>query len=238
MSAAKHALLLTLLVAIFAAALIYFFIKVPLVPIAASAQAAPIDTLFVVLFSIASVFFSLAFVTLVYNVIAFRAKPGDTEDGPGIRGSNLLEAAWTLIPLAVVMALAIIGAAVLGDITRASPQEMEVKVVAAQWSWQFEYPEYGVSASELHLPVNRPVLFKLNAVDVIHSFWVPEFRVKQDAVPGMETVLRLTPSREGSYTLLCAELCGLLHAYMTAPVSVEGEQDFLAWVQKQKGGQR
>jgi cytochrome c oxidase subunit 2 len=110
-------------------------------------------------------------------------------------------------------------------------------VVAAQWSWQFEYPEYGVSASELHLPVNRPVLLKLNAVDVIHSFWVPEFRVKQDAVPGMETVLRLTPSREGSYTLLCAELCGLLHAYMTAPVSVEGEQDFLSWVQKQKGGQ-
>ena len=159
-----------------------------------------------------------------------RSRPGDTEDGPGIQGHNGLEAIWTLVPLAIVIALSVYGAIVLGDITRAAPQEMEVKVVSSQWSWQFEYPQYGASAPELFLPVNRPAVFKLNSVDVVHSFWVPEFRVKQDAVPGMETVLRITPTREGDYILECAELCGLLHAYMTAPVRVVGEQAFQEWV--------
>lgn len=234
MSAARHALILTLLTAVVSAALVYFFINVPVVPAQASSQAVPIDRLFVVLFSIASVFFALCMVALVYSVVAFRSRPGDTEDGPGIQGHNWLEFTWTLVPFIIVMALAVYGAIVLGDITRASPQEMEIKVVAAQWSWQFEYPQLGASASELRLPVNRPVLLKLNSLDVVHSFWVPEFRVKQDAVPGMETVLRITPTKKGDYSLECAELCGLLHAYMTAPVKVVEEDDFQGWVREQK----
>ena len=234
MTAAKHAISLTILVVVVAAALVYFFLNVSVLPAAASAQALPIDRLFVTLFSIASVFFALCLVALVYSVVAFRRRQGDAEDGPGIRGNNWLEASWTIIPLFIVMALAVYGGLALNDITRASPQELEVKVVSAQWSWQFEYPQQGISSAELRLPVNRPVVLKLNSVDVVHSFWVPEFRVKQDAVPGMETALRITPTVEGDYTLLCAELCGLLHAYMTAPVRVVGQEEFQRWAQEQR----
>lgn len=234
MSPSRHGLILTLIIAVVSAALVLFFIKVPLVPAEASTQAIPIDGLFVILFSIASVFFAIAFVTLVYSAIVFRARPGDTQDGPPLQGHNWLEALWTVVPLLIVMALAVYGAVVLNDITRASAQELEVKIVAAQWSWRFEYPQYGVASTELRLPVNRPVLVKLNSLDVIHSFWVPEFRVKQDAVPGMETVLRITPNKVGRYTLQCAELCGLLHAYMTTPVAVVDSEEFAQWVQEQK----
>ncbi|MDP2727459.1 MAG: cytochrome c oxidase subunit II, partial [Dehalococcoidia bacterium] len=177
---------------------------------------------------------AISLVTMVYCVVVFRQRPGDTEDGPAMKGNPPLEVIWTIIPLAIVMGLAVYGAIVLNDITRASPDEMEVKIVAAQWSWQFEYPQYGITTSDLHLPVNRPILFRFNSVDVIHNFWVPEFRVMQDMVPGMETTLRITPDREGVYKLECNQLCGLLHAYMTAPVTVEAQSNFDDWAEGQK----
>lgn len=233
MSTARHALIVTILVAVVSAALILFFLNVPVLPRVAASQAIPIDNLFVLMFSIASVFFAIGLVVLVYSVVAFRSRPDDMEDGPGIRGLNWLEATWSIIPLVIVMALAVYGANVLNSITSAQPDEIEVKVVAAQWSWQFEYPQYGFSSAELRIPVNRPVVLKLNSIDVVHSFWVPEFRVKQDAVPGIETVLRITPIAEAEYKTYCAELCGLLHAYMTAPVEVIPQEEFDEWVREQ-----
>lgn len=230
MSATRHGVIVTVFVAVVSVALILFFVNVPILPKAASTQAAPIDNMFVFMFAIASVFFAIAMVVLVYSVIAFRARKGDMEDGPGIRGITWLEVVWSVIPLVIVMGLAVQGAGVLNSITSNDPQAMEVKVVAAQWSWQFEYPEQGITTDELVLPVNRPVLLKLNSVDVVHSFWVPEFRVKQDGVPGMETHLRITPTELGTYTVRCAELCGLLHAYMNAPVEVVEQTEFDRWV--------
>ena len=115
-------------------------------------------------------------------------------------------------------------------VTAASPDEMVVEVTGTQWKWRFDYPEQGLTSSDLVLPVNREVRFDITATDVIHSFSVPEFRVKQDAVPGAVNVLRVTPSVIGDYKVRCAELCGLGHAVMLADVRVVSSADFNAWV--------
>ncbi len=142
---------------------------------------------------------------------------------------------WTAIPLAIVVALGIYGAIVFHELT--SPvhgaQELEVRVTALQWGWEYEYPALGIRTRELWLPAGQPVVARLYSRDVIHSFWVPEFRVKMDAVPGMETVLRFTPVQVGEYRLLCAELCGIAHAYMVGRVAVVEPAQFEAWAKQQ-----
>jgi cytochrome c oxidase subunit 2 len=113
-----------------------------------------------------------------------------------------------------------------------------VNVIGSQWSWRFEYPELGIQTNELRLPVNRQALLRLSSMDVIHSFWVPEFRVKQDALPGGKEFireLRVTPSQVGNYTLRCAELCGLNHTTMESPVIVMAAADFDAWAAAEAG---
>lgn len=229
----RHVAILSLLIGIISAILVALFLSFSLVPLPASSQARSVDTLFKVLFSILGVIFALVMVLLLYSLAVFRRRPGDTADGPPIYGHTPLETAWTLIPLAIVISLGVYGGLVLADITRApdAGEELEVDVIASQWAWLFRYPEFGITSPELALPVGRPVLFRLTSRDVIHSFWVPEFRLKQDAVPGMETHLRITPTKVGDYTLRCAELCGLGHAYMAAPVKVLEEAEFLQWVQ-------
>jgi cytochrome c oxidase subunit 2 len=112
---------------------------------------------------------------------------------------------------------------------------MQVNVVGGQWFWSFEYPEQGVTSDELYLPVNQQVLLRMTSRDVIHSFWVPEFRVKQDLLPGENFVreLRITPSVVGEYKVRCAEMCGVSHAYMESPVVVVEQAEFDAWIQQQ-----
>ena len=110
-----------------------------------------------------------------------------------------------------------------------------MRVTGFQWAWRFEYPDLGVTSAELVLPVDRPVAFELTAADVIHSFWIPEFRIKMDAIPGRINRLVLTPDQIGTYRLRCAEMCGLKHAYMLADVRVVAEEEFQAWVQAQTG---
>ena len=111
---------------------------------------------------------------------------------------------------------------------------MVVNVTAFQWNWEFEYPDYGITTNTLYLPVNQQVLLKMTSRDVIHSFWVPEFRVKQDVLPGANLVkeLRITPNLPGDYKVRCAELCGGAHAAMEGPVKVVTKTDFDAWVAK------
>ena len=112
------------------------------------------------------------------------------------------------------------------------PNALVVQVTAHQWDWSFQYPE-GFSSTELHLPINKQVLFKMQSLDVIHSFWVPEFRLKQDVLPGRITELRITPILLGNYKVRCAELCGLRHAYMERPVVVTSQTDYDAWAKQQ-----
>lgn len=157
-------------------------------------------------------------------------REGDTADAVHIEGNTNLEIVWTIIPLFLVMAFAYLGAGNLAEIQRADPNAMVVNVTGQQWSWSFEYPEYGVTTTELHLPVGKQVYLQMTARDVIHSFWVPEFRPKQDLVPGRITTLRITPTVIGNYKVRCAEMCGTSHAYMEQPVIVSSQADFDSWM--------
>jgi cytochrome c oxidase subunit 2 len=113
------------------------------------------------------------------------------------------------------------------------PADVVVNVMGLQYAWIFTYPKTGITSGELHLPIGKQVQISMTASDVIHAFWVPEFRLKQDAIPGRESVFRFTPKAEGDYTLICAELCGPYHGAMRSPVVVETPEAFEKWQQEQ-----
>jgi cytochrome c oxidase subunit 2 len=210
--------------------------NIQLLPIQASAQAVPIDDLFHLEFKVIAFLFALIVVFMVYSMVFFRRRKGDLTDAENITGNNKLEIAWTVAPLVTVLAFAYLGGVSLAETVRPDPKPIEVKVTGLQWSWRFEYPELGIISDELILPVNRQALLKLTSADVIHSFWVPEFRVKQDALPGGEEFvreLRITPTQLGEWKVRCAELCGLQHTTMESPVKVLRQADYEAWVTAQ-----
>lgn len=206
-----------------------------LMPVPASAQAVPIDWLWDLQVKIIAFLFALIVVPMLYSLLFFRRRKGDTTDAAHIEGNTNLEIAWTVIPLIIVLALAYVGAQNLGEIRRVDPNAMVVNVTGFQWGWRFDYPDYGITSTELYLPVNKQVLLKMTSTDVLHSFWVPEFRVKQDLVPGRFTELRITPTLIGdTYKVRCAEICGTSHAYMENPVIVVDDVNFTAWVSDQQ----
>ncbi|MFN8400894.1 MAG: cytochrome c oxidase subunit II [Anaerolineales bacterium] len=202
-------------------------------PVAASVQAGPIDQLWHWEVIVISFLLSLIVVPIVYSLVVFRQKKGELKDGEHIEGNTALEIGWTVVPLLIVVVFAYLGAYSLGEVRRVDPNAMVINVKAQQFSWTFEYPEYGFITTQLYLPIDRQVVLKMESADVIHSFWVPEFRVKQDVVPGRVTEYRITPSLEGSYKVRCAELCGTSHAYMEAPVVVVNSDAYDAWIVEQ-----
>ena len=205
-----------------------------LLPVQASSQAIPIDWMWDLQVMAMSFLFALIIVPLFYSLIVFRRKKGETGDGEHIEGNTQLEITWTVIPLIAVLTFAYLGAYTLGETRRVNPNAMIVNVTARQFAFSFEYPEYGITSTELYLPVNEQVLLNMTSTDVIHSFWVPEFRVKQDILPGIVTEYRIDPSLEGSYQIRCAELCGASHAYMLASVEVVSATDFEGWIVQRK----
>jgi cytochrome c oxidase subunit 2 len=232
----KHFISAALLVGILTVVSVFALDRAQLLPVAASAQAGPIDQLFGLHFRIIAFLFALIVGLMLYSILVFRRKSGDDTDAEHIEGNTTLEVFWTIIPLGAVIYVAYLGATILGDITRPDPRPLEVKVIASQWSWRFEYPEWGLISSELVLPANKQALLKMISTDVIHSFWVPEFRVKQDILPGGDNMmreLRVTPNLEGEYKVRCAEMCGTLHANMEAPVIVVSQTNFETWVEEQ-----
>lgn len=232
----KHIIAAVLVVIVLTALSIFGLNHIRLLPVQASMQALAIDGLFRIHFIAIAVLFSLIVGFMLYSIVVFRRRKGDTGDGVHMEGSTSLEVTWTIVPLATVLVVAFIGAGTLSETVRADPQPIEVDVIGQQWSWRFEYPAYGIRSTELILPVDKQALLHMSSVDVIHSFWVPEFRVKQDALPGGDEMvrdLRITPSMVGEYKVRCAELCGRNHALMLAPVSILSQADFDAWIQEQ-----
>jgi cytochrome c oxidase subunit 2 len=203
-------------------------------PVDAGSAAGPIDTLYDVLLIFSVPIFVLVMAVAIYCVIVFRARPGDMGDGAPIHGNTRLEVFWVAIPFLIVSGLAIYGWVVLDDIEAKQPDEMVVKVVAQQFTWHFEYPEQKVKSEDLVLPKDKPVHFEITTKDVLHSFWVPEFRLKSDAVPGLTTDIRTTPTRIGNYQVVCAELCGLGHATMRQPVHVVSTTEWDKWVEQNR----
>ena len=200
----------------------------------AAGSAGKIDTLYDVLLICSVPVFVLVMTIAIYSVIRFRAKPGDMGDGPPIHGNTRLEIIWVTIPFIMVTALAIYGWITLDDLEAKQKNEMVVKVTGQQFTWTFEYPSEKLKSPELVLPVDRPIEFKIQTKDVIHSFWVPQFRLKSDAVPGLTTSIRLTPDKPGRYEVVCAELCGIGHSTMRQFVRVLPASEFDTWVQKHR----
>ncbi len=204
-------------------------------PQPAATSADKIDTLYDVLLICSVPVFVLVMTIAIYSVVRFRAKPGDMGDGPPIHGNTRLEIIWVTIPFIMVTALAIYAWVTLDDIEAKQPNEMVVNVTGQQFTWTFQYPSEKLDdAKELVLPVNRPVDFKIHTKDVLHSFWVPQFRLKSDAVPGLTTEIRVTPNRVGNYEVVCAELCGIGHSTMRQYVRVVPASEFQSWVSRQK----
>jgi cytochrome c oxidase subunit II len=208
---------------------------VPWEPEQASTQAGPIDTLYDVLALVSAFVFALVVSILMVAVVHFRKRsPDDLRDGAPIHGNTRLEVVWTTIPAILMVGTAVYSGLVLADIEEPKANTREVRVTGEQFAWTFEYAQPKLRSGELHLVKDVPYHFKIDAKDVLHSFWVPQFRMKKDAVPGMTTDIRVTPTKLGHYTLICTELCGLGHATMRAPIVVENQAAFDKWAAQAK----
>lgn len=261
--------------------------QVNLLPLDASTNAPPYDSLFQVLFSIGTTLFLGILIVLIYSLIRFRRRPGEVAEGMPIEGNLPLEIVWTAIPAVVILFVGIYSydiydrmggmasldpmgidhsamnhggmdhsamAVTTGDATTADATAPEpaaeriwggigatgttgapvpavaVEVTAMQFAFIFHYPEGDITSGELHVPVGQPVQLRMEARDVIHAFWVPQFRLKQDVIPGQPTLLSFTATRAGTYPVICAELCGPYHGGMRTSVVVHEPDEFRSWV--------
>ena len=211
-------------------------------PRASSTQADKIDTLWDVLIIASVPVFVLVTTVIGFSILNFRMRPGEEHlDGPPIHGNTRLEVIWTAIPAILIVGLVTYAYVVLRDIEKApalaaGQKERVVRVFGEQFAWTFEYNEGGrrFTTAQLYLPAGESVKFQVQSKDVIHDFWVPDFRLKIDAVPGITTSYRVTPKTTavGPHQIVCAELCGLGHAFMRQTAHVMTKPQFAAWVQR------
>ncbi len=206
----------------------------PWLPDPASKERTRID--FVTWFTVGICIFIFAIVAavLLYAVYRFRAAPDDDSDGPPVHGNTGLEIVWTLIPTVLVTAIGIVSAVVLARNDAQAKNTLNINVTAEQFAWSFSYPEAkNLTTGILRLPVNRSIELHFQSKDVIHSFWVLQFGQKQDTVPGIKTELHITPTKVGTYPVICTELCGLGHAVMRSQTIVMPQGDFDKWLKDQ-----
>ena len=202
-------------------------VLVPWLPTSASEEMDRIEFTFWFTTVICIAVFAVVAAAIMYSILKFRVQPEDDTDGPPIHGHTGLEIVWTAIPAILVTAISIVSAVVLAKNDDAGPNPIRIAVTAQQFAWKFQYPgDSKLTSGELVLPVNQPVKLTLRSLDVIHSFWVPEFGQKSDAVPGIETTLVITPNRKGEFSIVCTELCGLGHPLMRAAVRVVDQSEY------------
>jgi cytochrome c oxidase subunit 2 len=219
---------------------ITFGFLIPWFPPAAAKQAHPIDTLYRVLIVVTVPIFVLVTSVVLFSAWRFHMRPGEEQlDGPPIHGNTRLEVLWTALPATLLASLVTYAAIVLHNIGVKKPDEITINVIGRQWEWSFTYTHYldgsgaqakPITTPVLELPVNRPVNFQINAVDVIHTFFVPAFRLQMDAVPGITTTLRATPNRVGVYPVVCTQLCGYGHATMRTTLYIVKPAVFQTWL--------
>jgi cytochrome c oxidase subunit II len=210
---------------------------IPWFPTSGSQQADNIHTLYDVLLIASVPMFVLVLTVVLFSVFKFRMKPGEEQkDGPPVHGNTRLEVVWTAVPAILIVGLCTYAYTVLRSNETHKPGAMTVNVTERQFAFAFSYNQNGktIVSPQLYLPKGQPVVFRLHSLDVIHSFFVPEFSVKLDAVPGITTTVRVTPTRTGNYPAECTELCGAGHALMRAPVHVLTAQAFQTWIHGQR----
>jgi cytochrome c oxidase subunit 2 len=235
----KHPLARMLLIGLVASVIgIAIALAIDWFPTGATKDSHQIDTLYDVLLIVSVPVFVLVMTVAIYSVVKFRARPGDMRDGAPIHGNTRLEVVWVAVPTIIVSVLAAYAWIVLNNVEAKQRNEMHVRVIGQQFAWHFQYldAQGKPTTNTLYLPKDRPVRFDVVTRDVIHSFWVPSFRLKTDTVPGLTTHIRVTPDRFGTFDVVCAELCGLGHSTMRQNVHVVTQQAFDAWLAKQKPG--
>src|SRR3954451_10002140 len=203
-------------------------------PTQASTAAPKIDTLYDWLLVASVPMFVLVMSVAIYCVVRFRVRPGmPSGDGAPIHGNTRLEIIWVTIPFLIVTALAVYAAVVLAQIEKKHPNELQVRAIGQQFTWHFEYTQGGkkFTADQLYLPNNRPVYMRIVTKLLLHSCFLPAFRLKEHAVPGQTDYVRFTPDRIGNYEVVCAELCGLGHATMRVRTAVVTPKRYQQWVQ-------
>ena len=206
-------------------------------PTDASVEAGRIDFVIWFVIAICIALFAVVAAVMTYSIIKFKAAPDDLEDGPSIHGHTGLEIAWTAVPFVLITAIAIVSGIVLSENNARGANTLVVNVQAQQYAWSFSYPDANNATSPvLYLPVDRHVELHMRSLDVIHAFFVPEFRENEDIVPGMITQIRIRPNRIGTYPLECNELCGAGHTDMNSLVHVVSQADFQKWLDEQRAG--
>jgi cytochrome c oxidase subunit 2 len=220
------------------AILIAIGLLIPWFPPQASVQAGRIHTFYDVLIIVTAPIFAGVATVILYCVWQFRMKPGQEEmDGPPIHGNTRLEVVWTAAPAVLIISLCVYAFAVLHVNEQSQKGERVINVTERQFAFEFSYrnaKNQVVVSPTLYLADHQPVVFHIRSLDVIHSFFVPDFSEKLDAVPGITTTLRVTPTRLGDYPAECTELCGAGHSLMRAPVKVVTKSAFTTWLNSQK----
>jgi cytochrome c oxidase subunit II len=222
-------------------------------PVAATAEAELVGHLFSFLVTLGTIVFLGVMGMLLYSILFYRATKNDPSDAPAIRGNLKLEITWTVIPILLVIWIASYSyniyqrMSILGSLPLVHLHLMEapayaemgssdmqpteqIEVVVKQWSWSFRYPSQNVTSTELHLPVDRRVHLMLQSKDVVHGFYVPNFRIKQDIIPNQTIPLRFTPNRIGKYQLHDSQFSGTYFALMTADVYVDSAETYNQWL--------
>jgi len=200
-----------------------------LVPEQASTVAGQVDALFLFLVAITVFFTGLIFLLVVVFALKYRRR-SDDERPKAIHGSLVLEAFWTVVPLGIALVIFVWGTYLYYVISRPPAAAMEVYVVGKQWMWKLQHPTGQREINELHVPVNRPVRLTMTSEDVIHSFYVPAFRIKADVVPGKYTSTWFEATKTGEYHLFCAEYCGTSHAVMGGRIVVMEPAEYERWL--------
>ena len=212
-------------------------------PGAASSYAADLDRIFYVILAITGLVFVGVQVALVTFLIRYRGREG--RRASYIEGSTKAEVVWTVIPALIIVGIAVASQTVwskVKDPNRFPADALEVSVEARQFAWAITYPgsdgqlgtadDY-IRYNEMHVPLNRPVVFNLTSADVVHSFFVPAFRIKQDAVPGLNVRAWFEATEVGEYEIACAELCGVAHGLMKGKIIVLRQDEFDSWLAEQ-----
>jgi cytochrome c oxidase subunit 2 len=192
-----------------------------------------VDLAFYVILGISLFFLILITATMIYFVFRYRKSKNPKAD-TSITGSNKLEVIWTVIPTILVLVMFYYGWAGFAPMRDVPDDAIPVKAIARMWSWTFEY-ENGKKSDKLIVPKDKPVLLNLVSVDVNHALYVPAFRIKEDVIPGRDNYMWFTATEMGSYDLLCAEYCGLRHAYMLTTVEVVDDQQWAEWQKTPEG---
>jgi cytochrome c oxidase subunit 2 len=208
----------------------------PLLNNSTTTEGARVDVLFALMLGIGTTIFLIVNGALLYSVIRFRSR-SDDDEGVASHGHMGLEILWTAIPAAIVTGLSLYSYIVLAVNEQEDPYALNVELTARQFGWEFYYPQEDVRSSDLHLPRGQQVLLKMRSADVVHAFWVPEFRMKKDLMPDRITEVRFTPDRNGTYPIVCSRICGVGHAFMRSNVVVEDASAFNNWLAQQSAGQ-